>query len=568
MSSHDRRFGAVVLFYVAAFGLVGVLNAAEPAPAAAPATGTQVAAAPAAGSPQDVLATIGSYTVTREEYDRELGQFITSVNPQVRAHFETKEGRQQFLKQLIEITLLEQEAMKLGIAERPALKGDVEDVSVNMLSQYYMRGLLEKIDAPAADVEKFYNEHKDQFAEPAKFHLHQITVADEAAAKKLKQEIDGGKSFAEVAKASSTDASKASGGDRGFVNLGESSPAIAQALSSSKENQVSDPVKGDDGTWMLVKYSEKQEGKIKPLADVSGQIKRELADSKRREAYEARMAEIQKEFQLTVASEGVAVLREPDIKPADLEKTICTIGTEAVKVAAIAPDLERIPPFIRPQLLEGDGLNDFVKQFCYRELVKRYVQRNRADLEKQYPEAVKNARRRVALDALLKEQVSGKVTVSDDDVKTFYEKNLAQFSTPEQSRAHHILVDAEDKAKSIIDQLGKGSKFEDIASAESKCPSGKEGGDLGFFGKGQMVPEFDEAVNKAEIGKVTGPVKTQFGWHVIRVDERRAAGSKPLDEVKEQIRSQLLPERQKAALEQYVSDLKKAHAIQEFADKL
>jgi len=277
---------------------------------------------------------------------------------------------------------------------------------------------------------------------------------------------------------------------------------------------------------------------------------------------------MEKEYKLVVASDGVAILKQPEMKPADLEKTLCTIGDEAVKVSAIAPDLERIPPFIRPQLLEGDGLNDFVKQFCYRELVKRYVQKNRADLEKQYPETVRNAKRRVALDALLKEQVAGKINVTDDEIKSFYEKNLAQFSTPEQSRAHHILVEAEDKAKSIIDQLAKGGKFEDIASAESKCPSGKEGGDLGFFGKGQMVPEFDEAVNKAEIGKVVGPVKTQFGWHVIRVDERRAAGSKPLEEVKEQIRGQLLPEKQKATLEQYVADLKKAHPIQEFADKL
>jgi len=564
MSSHDRRFGAFVLFFVALFATAGSLDAAEPGFAAS----APAAVAPAAGAPADVLATIGSYTVTREEYNREYEQFVNSVNPQVKAHFETSDGRKQFLKQLVEITLLEQEAERLGVAERPELKADIEEVAINMLSQQYIRGLLEKIDVPAADVEKFYNEHKDQFVDPTKFHLHQISVADEAAAKKLKGDIDGGKSFADVAKASSTDASKDSGGDRGFVTLGEVSAAIAQVLATMKENQVAEPVRSDDGSWLLVKYSEKKEGQAKPLADVSTQIKRELSDSKKRETYETRLGEMEKEYKLVVASDGVAILRQPEMKPADLEKTLCTIGDEAIKVSAIAPDLERIPPFIRPQLLEGDGLNDFVKQFCYRELVKRYVQKNRAELEKQYPEALRSAKRRVALDALLKEQVAGKIAVTDDEVKSFYEKNLAQFSTPEQSRAHHILVEAEDKAKSIIDQLAKGGKFEDIASAESKCPSGKEGGDLGFFGKGQMVPEFDEAVNKAEIGKVVGPVKTQFGWHVIRVDERRAAGSRPLDEVKEQIRNQLLPEKQKAALEQYVADLKKAHPIQEFADKL
>ncbi|HEY9071082.1 MAG TPA: peptidyl-prolyl cis-trans isomerase [Candidatus Ozemobacteraceae bacterium] len=567
MSSHDRRFGAVVLFFALTLSLAGALHAAEPAVVSAPEAGKTVTA-PAAGTPQDVLATIGTYTVTREEFDRELSQFLNSVNPQVKAHFESPEGRKQFLKQMAEITLIEQQAEAMGIANRPELTSEIEDVAVNMLAQQYVRGLLDKADVPVADVEKFYNEHKDQFTEEAKFHLHQISATDEAAAKALKKEIDGGKSFADVAKASSTDSFKTSGGDRGFVTLGDVSPSVAQLLASMKDNQVSEPVKGDDNTWMIVKYSEKQEGQVKPLADVTAQIKRELGDTKRRELYEARLAEMQKEFQLVIASEGTAVLRQPEIKPADLEKTLCTIGTDAVKVAAIAPDLERIPPFIRPQLLEGEGLNDFVKQFCYRELVKRYVQKNRAELGKQYPEAEKNARRRVALDTLLKEQVTSKVTVSDEDIKSFYEKNLSQFSTPEQTRAHHILVDAEEKAKAILGQIEKGAKFEDVAGTESKCPSGKEGGDLGFFGKGQMVPEFDEAVNKAEIGKVVGPVKTQFGWHVIRVDERRAAGSRPLAEVKDQIRDQLLPEKQKVALEQYVSDLKKAHPIQEFPDKL
>ncbi|HQG28122.1 MAG TPA: SurA N-terminal domain-containing protein, partial [Candidatus Ozemobacteraceae bacterium] len=141
MSSHDRRFGAFVLFFVALFGFAGSLDAAEPGSVAP----VPAAAAPAAGAPGDVLATIGSYTITREEYNREFEQFMNSVNPQVKAHFETADGRKQFLKQLVEITLIEREAEKLGIADRPELKGDIEDAAVNMLSQYYIRGLLDKI---------------------------------------------------------------------------------------------------------------------------------------------------------------------------------------------------------------------------------------------------------------------------------------------------------------------------------------------------------------------------------------------------------------------------------------
>lgn len=88
-------------------------------------------------------------------------------------------------------------------------------------------------------------------------------------------------------------------------------------------------------------------------------------------------------------------------------------------------------------------------------------------------------------------------------------------------RASHILVSSEQEANNLLNQIRSGTKFEDLAMKHSQCPSGKQGGDLGFFGRGQMVPAFENAAFSMEPGQVSAPVKTQFGYHLIKVTGKR-----------------------------------------------
>jgi peptidyl-prolyl cis-trans isomerase C len=90
-----------------------------------------------------------------------------------------------------------------------------------------------------------------------------------------------------------------------------------------------------------------------------------------------------------------------------------------------------------------------------------------------------------------------------------------------QARASHILVKTEDQANQILKRLADGEEFDKVARRFSSCPSGKNGGDLGWFGKGQMVPEFEKVAFDNDPGKIVGPVKTQFGYHVIKVTGRK-----------------------------------------------
>ena len=149
------------------------------------------------------------------------------------------------------------------------------------------------------------------------------------------------------------------------------------------------------------------------------------------------------------------------------------------------------------------------------------------------------------------------IQASEDDIKTFYEQNLQRFSTPEERRASHILIASDADAKKEADEIYKQlqadpSKFAQLAKSKSADPgSARQGGDLGFFQKGMMVPEFDNAVFSGKKGDLVAPVKTQFGYHIIKIVDVKAAQAKPLKEVRGEIEALY---QQQAAIRAFAED--------------
>lgn len=141
--------------------------------------------------------------------------------------------------------------------------------------------------------------------------------------------------------------------------------------------------------------------------------------------------------------------------------------------------------------------------------------------------------------------------ITDQDVRARYDKQIADTPPESEIRARHILVKTEKEANDIIDQLNKGADFETLAVKYSTGPSGPKGGDLGYFSKGQMVPAFETAAFALAVGEYTKePVKTQFGWHVIKVEDKRVKQPPAFDSVKNQIRNTLMREKYVAAVNQ------------------
>lgn len=132
-------------------------------------------------------------------------------------------------------------------------------------------------------------------------------------------------------------------------------------------------------------------------------------------------------------------------------------------------------------------------------------------------------------------------TITDADVKARYDKEVAALPPVEEVRARHILVKTEEEARTVIKELGEGKDFAELAKAKSTDPNKSDGGDLGFFKKGMMVPEFETAafaMNKGDVSKE--PVKTQFGFHVIKLEDKRNAPPPEFDQVKDQVKQIVL----------------------------
>ncbi len=144
-----------------------------------------------------------------------------------------------------------------------------------------------------------------------------------------------------------------------------------------------------------------------------------------------------------------------------------------------------------------------------------------------------------ALRAAIVLQGAAEAAVTDEALQEAYDARFADATPATEYNANHILVETEDEAKALIAELEGGADFETLAKEHSTGPSGPNGGALGWFGLGMMVPEFEQAVVTLEPGAISGPVQTQFGWHVIKLNETRLAEAPTLDQMREELTNEI-----------------------------
>lgn len=184
------------------------------------------------------------------------------------------------------------------------------------------------------------------------------------------------------------------------------------------------------------------------------------------------------------------------------------------------------------------------------------------DKTEEYEKFLVNAKRDILAQMAMAE-VMKNIKVTDEEALDYYHANPKQFTRGATVSAKHILTETEEKCSSVLESITSGEKtFEDAAKEFSTCPSGAKGGDLGEFGQGQMVKEFEDAAFSAEIGHVVGPVKTQFGYHLIKVEDKKDSSNMPFEDVKESIKMNLLQQKQNAAYSDKVNELR-AEYVQE-----
>ncbi|MDD2639522.1 MAG: peptidyl-prolyl cis-trans isomerase [Sulfurimonadaceae bacterium] len=206
-----------------------------------------------------------------------------------------------------------------------------------------------------------------------------------------------------------------------------------------------------------------------------------------------------------------------------------------------------------------------INQLVEKKLLTKSALKSGVEKNSSFKEALEKIKKDLALEIWMQEEFK-KISVSDKEISDYYAKNQEQFITQEKLNARHILVQSEDEAKAVIKSLdaskNKLESFIELAKTKSTGPTGKNGGSLGEFAANQMVPEFSSAAAALQKGTYTKtPVKTQFGYHVIYLEDKTPSKKLNFDEVKEQIKQVLTQEKFRNNIKDVVAKLKESAKI-------
>ncbi len=276
-----------------------------------------------------------------------------------------------------------------------------------------------------------------------------------------------------------------------------------------------------------------------------------------------RTAAVAATVMLSAAAAGSAAFAQatppPAVADTDPAKTVvATVGDATITLADLIAMRESLPAQYRQvplQALYQPLLERAIDGFLIAQAARATDLAKRADVQR----SIRRAEDEVLSNVYLSETIAEKVT--EDALRARYAKVAAADTGREEARARHILVDTEEQAKTVIADLDKGAAFADLAKERSTDPGASEGGDLGWFSAEQMVPEFSAAAFALEPGSYSkAPVKSQFGWHVILLEEKRKAGPPPFEEMQNQLASEMTRELITAKL----AELRKDAVVQRF----
>jgi len=268
-------------------------------------------------------------------------------------------------------------------------------------------------------------------------------------------------------------------------------------------------------------------------------------------------------FNLTfvLAEEGIpATEANPEVVETSLppETILASFGEYTITLGELNQLWEQVPEDYKLQLDKSMILDQMISEkLLIQDAINLGLEKDNDVVEQ-----IKKMTEQILVQVLIEREILDKVNVSDEEALEYYEQNKDSFTEKEQVHLYNILLETEEEAQDILEQLMAGADFSKTAIEKSTGPSAAQGGDLGYVSKGTIVSEIEEVVFALELEELSGIVKTDFGFHILKITDKKPETVKTFEEVKEDILQTLLPTKQKEAFDNLLEELKSKVEIQ------
>ncbi len=225
--------------------------------------------------------------------------------------------------------------------------------------------------------------------------------------------------------------------------------------------------------------------------------------------------------------------------------------------------LDKIPMNMKMAVAGESGKRNYLNNLIMKKLLLKEAKKEKIESDKVFIDKLEEIKEQLLMESLLKKKLAADGKFSDEDLKKYYDVHKEEFKKGGEISTRHILVKTEEEAKQIKAKIQKGEDFAELARRYSIDPNAKvSGGEIGFHPKGSLVPEYEAAAfNLKKVGQISGIVKTQFGYHIIKLEGMKSPTFVSFEEVKDFIKQKLSQEKQKELFDKYIEELKKAAKI-------
>lgn len=530
--------------------------------------------------PMTVVASFEGGKISLGEVEREWNNFPDKYKTKLEA-----------LNHLINVELIVKKSRELGLDEDEEVQNriktateqiqrEADEKSRSSTEQILIQSLIKQeindqlVEPAAAEIAQYYEENKEEFYIQDMFNLQEIVVETEEEAKGILKDIKAGADFAHLAQEKSSGLTAEKDGYLGYISTDgaklfgyDNFEEIASAL---KVGEVSKIIKTEKG-YCLLKLLEIRPAYQETLAKTKRFIERKLTWEWRENTYNKwldnlkEQAQIQVTFNLDEITEESLSSKPPETVLVNFRGGEITLG-EFNKAWGVPDNKNKYKT--KEKLLENMLKERILVQRARQigleedENVSSQIKSAIEQIRKEREEKIKINTQQALIDAVMKVEVYDKVKLTEEEITEYYEENKDAFIKDEEYHLRHILVETQEEAEVVLEKIRGGADFAELAKERSLGPSREKGGDLGFIARGRTVKPFEDAAFALKPGEISEVVKTQFGYHIIKLEEISPERQKTLEESSIEIEYILLPEKQQDAFTNWLSSLKDEYNVQ------